>query len=442
MRNKNWALDIPQYDVRAFQKVGRTMALYDSWGSDSSSNPYTSYGNYGGYTTGSDSNATNASEASTAQNDYSGGSDYRTEGRNYANGSTRPVNTSTWSIRGDTVYGNLQDAARDLGVKPSELNARSWAANPLSKVPYLSGLNSFFGRLQDMGLPGYAMTPEERDEAEANRFGSTSGPNPLAAGVPGGASGGAANGGSSGLSIPGIGDGSAASMSSYWQGLMDKYQAPTWQSDPSGLLGASNDMYDYYEKNVQPAFGAFRDQVNQFNDSTYRGQQRGQAMAGVQQSQDLAWRNNMQSLARRGNGLSAGAQAEAAIRMANATSANKVLAAIQSDAALRDAYIKGNKELLTAGNEMGGLAAKFGAVGVDAEKTRNQFALNEAELGLKNRQVFAGLALNEQQGLMDAAIRKYGIDNNVAINESNNDSEILGTVLGSLFSGGIKAITG
>lgn len=75
----------------------------------------------------------------------------------------------SWSQGTDgRTYGNLQDAARDLGVKPSTLNSGD------SNLPgYLGMIAKAAGWLQDQGLPGYAMTPEERQAAqEAGQFGS------------------------------------------------------------------------------------------------------------------------------------------------------------------------------------------------------------------------------------------------------------------------------
>ena len=75
----------------------------------------------------------------------------------------------TWNAGTDgRIYGNIQDAAREMGVKPSEVSAMG--------TPHLPGimglLQSGVGWLQDHGLPGYAMSPEER-AAGGGSYGSS-----------------------------------------------------------------------------------------------------------------------------------------------------------------------------------------------------------------------------------------------------------------------------
>lgn len=87
-------------------------------------------------------------------------------------GNSRAVTPGgSWSQGADgRTYGNLQDAARDLGVKPSTLNSGD------AGLPgYLGMIAKASGWLQDQGLPGYAMTPEERQaERDAGHYSSYS----------------------------------------------------------------------------------------------------------------------------------------------------------------------------------------------------------------------------------------------------------------------------
>jgi len=77
-----------------------------------------------------------------------------------------------WSIGPNgQIYGNIQNAAADLGIRPSQagISIPSWLS---ALSPKLAGMLSGIGSLQDMGLPGYSMTPEER--AIASSFGNSS----------------------------------------------------------------------------------------------------------------------------------------------------------------------------------------------------------------------------------------------------------------------------
>jgi len=87
-------------------------------------------------------------------------------------GSTPISDQRNWSIGPNgQIYGNIQNAAADLGIQPSQTGASvpSWLA---ALSPKLAGMLSGLGALQNAGLPGYSMTPEER--ALADSFGGSS----------------------------------------------------------------------------------------------------------------------------------------------------------------------------------------------------------------------------------------------------------------------------
>lgn len=416
MRNRNWALDIPQYDVRAFQKVGRTMALYDSWGSDSNSPTTVSMSESLATAGVSPSDSVSYSSSSGSSSSV----DYRNEGRNYPTGTTRPVNTSTWSVGADgQIYGNLQDAAKTLGVKPSELNAAAYANNPLLNMfPGLKGMTSFIGKLQDLGLPGYAMTPEEREAQGIYRSPSGYG----AAGNTFASAGDATASDPYGFNTWAPGAGAGAS-SAYGSGLV-----PQYNMDPTGMMG----MGQGYAQHVADTFGPLSQEyvqsVRQLNDPAYQAQQRARAMSSVQQQADAQRGQMTRNL--NGMNISDGRFLAAQTQLANQTALGKVAAAMQSDDSLRKTFLDASKSALTVGTDAAKVGGQLASVGNDAAKAYNNYALESANLGMKAYSL-DGTPLDWAK----LGMQKYGIDNNVAINSSNNDSEILGTVLGAVLGG-------
>jgi hypothetical protein len=154
----------------------------DSSGSEGASAP--SAPSYGGYTTGSTGNATDASGIAAAQAAYASPAASAPSYAGYTTGSTEnarsygdvmnaqaadnaPGGSSFFRSADGRVYGNIQDAAAAMGKKPSEIS--------MMGAPQLPGLlgsiQSGIGWLQDRGLPGYAMTPEERAQRNESQTG-------------------------------------------------------------------------------------------------------------------------------------------------------------------------------------------------------------------------------------------------------------------------------
>lgn len=438
--------------------------------SDDSSNPY-SY--YSGVTSDSDSSDSYRSEGSNYRNStYSSeaGPGYSYSGNGSSQFDTAKVNAAVGAANdwqksltdpafreannitgGYWLGGNwIPGGSASNGMTMSQLkgmidqgrgNERVSDSQTVSQAYGAMQFNNAFSNYLSNGWYGRAaralglqVDPRPQDDPFPESKGSSSS---YAAAAAAGAGLGGGSGFGNGLGIPSLGSGSGADsgMSDYWQGLIDQLQIGDYQQDPTGLVANAKAVSGYFNSDVMPQWGVMRDAVNQYNDAGYQGLMRNRAMVDVASQSAAAESGVQRSMLRRGVNPGSGAYTLGQGQRAAQTALAKVNAAAQSDSALRDAFLKGGTSLLSAGSDMAKSAAALGSVGLDAEKAQNAWGLSAAELGVKNRQGFASLALNDRNAVLDSMIRKYGIDNNVAINQSNQDNELLGTVLGIVFGG-------
>ena len=153
----------------------------------------------------------------------------------------------------------------------------------------------------------------------------------------------------------------------------------------SGLKGIQSYMKDYlpYDKK-------FMGYVDGLGTDAYRSQQRGQAMAGVQQQADSARQQQARKLAAMGINPNSGAYATANAALNGQLALGKVGAAMAADRGARDEWAKGLTTIGAMGERAAGIAQKSGMVGTDLAKV----GLAAADLGATARDRETNAAAN------------------------------------------------
>lgn len=185
---------------------------------------------------------------------------------------------------------------------------------------------------------------------------------------------------------------------------------PEYDADPSGMIAGAKGYMDDYNATYKPYAQKMMAEVDRYGSPEYQAQQRGKAMADVQQQYDNSMGQNTREMARMGVNPSSGRMAAMRNQGAIQSAAAKVNAAAKAEGMAKTAYMSG----LGAVNSMGMDTAKMGQgwanMGNDAAKTKMGYGLGAAELGLKGQVAKS----NDAQGWGKLSMDRYGIDKGVA----------------------------
>jgi hypothetical protein len=411
--------------------------LRDNWGGSSS--------NEGGSSTSvSGSGAGSTGGWSTAGGGGVGPDGTRGTSAGLANITPGSDVQNSWSIDSKTgqVVGNIQAAASALGVKPSQLS--SMPSYLRAMFPMLGLTSQAIGALQDAGLPGYAMTPEERAAAQANAShgGNARTAYDLATSLGGG------NTSQSALdailgSMNHDANNTAQTGWDRWlnvdqptlDGIFQRADATAQNASNQFATNAANDYADYNQY-FRPQYQKLGAYVDQLGSADFMEQQRQQAMEGVQAQAD----SNQQALIRkyRGMGIGSGALQDALASQASEVAKAKVAAATNSDNTLRTMY--GN-----ALGSMGQLGLNLQSAGDTSQKNGIAAGLSTADLATNNAKL--GLSAAQTTGSIidshtNAATGKQNAATNATSVANANDpwTTVLGAGLGAGISAGVKSL--
>lgn len=196
------------------------------------------------------------------------------------------------------------------------------------------------------------------------------------------------------------------------------WTAPTYNADPTGLVAQASGLAGQYAQQGQANYDEMRGLNKLYGSDDYRAQQRGRAMADVQQQADSAYQTAQRDQMRMGVNPASGRMAAMGNQRAMQTALGKVSAAANSDTTLRDTYAKGLASLQTANSDMAKSAQGWSAIGNDASKNNLAWGLGSSELGLQA----ATQNQNNTYNWGSLANQKYGIDRGVF----NNAATIAG----------------
>lgn len=194
---------------------------------------------------------------------------------------------------------------------------------------------------------------------------------------------------------------------------------PEFDADPSGMIAGAKGYMDDYNATYKPYAQKMMAEVDRYGSPEYQAQQRGMAMADVQQQYDNGMRQNTREMARMGVNPSSGRMAAMRNQGAIQSAAAKVNAAAKAEGMAKTAYMSG----LGAVNSMGMDTAKMGqgwaAMGNDAAKTKMAYNMGAAEFGLKGQ--VAGM--DNARGWGQIAANRYATDKGITQTQMNNDAK-------------------
>lgn len=179
-----------------------------------------------------------------------------------------------------------------------------------------------------------------------------------------------------------------------------------YDADPSGMIAAGKSFGDYHAREYAPYEQKLRQEVDRLGSPEYLAQQRGLAMAGVQQQYDNTMRQSARDMARMGVTPDSGRAMALRQQGAVQNAAAKVNAAAQAEGLVRKDYLGGLGAVHTAGMDVSKAGQQWAALGNDATKNKMGWNLGAGELGLK------GFSANQNaaQGWGKLALDKYGFD--------------------------------
>lgn len=276
------------------------------------------------------------------------------------------------------------------------------------------GPNNIFGKDGVISAPATAAVAASTDPNFATRSGSSSGNN----------SGYQAQTGAAAPAAPQniMGDlwSSIGMDPASFGGTATTQRTPiTYQADPTGMMGKAATAYTDYQKSTAPLLDAMGKEVNNLNSTDYLAQQRGKAMAGVQQQSGIALDAQKRDLMRMGVNPSSGRMAAMGNQNAIKTAAAKAQAGAESDANNKKNYIGGMGTMLSSLGDRAKTGYSFGTLGQQSAQNANSF-------NLANDQSNLSWTENAQKYPMQWAqlgLNKYATDKGVAQTQMNLDSK-------------------
>lgn len=231
-----------------------------------------------------------------------------------------------------------------------------------------------------------------------------------------GAQGGGSDGATTTATTPAPDGGALDDIFSHFTGGTSGFTMPAlpdYDADPSGMIAAGKQFRDYHTSEYEPYARKLRQEVDRMGSPEYLAQQRGLAMAGVQQQYDNTMRQSARDMARMGVTPDSGRAMALRQQGAVQNAAAKVNAAAQAEGLVRKDYLGGLGAVHTAGMDVSKAGQQWAALGNDATKNKMGWNLGAGELGLK------GFSANQNaaQGWGKLALDKYGFDKG-AINAS------------------------
>ena len=193
----------------------------------------------------------------------------------------------------------------------------------------------------------------------------------------------------------------------------------TYQADPTGMMGQAAAAYTDYQKGNAPLLDAMGKEVNNLNSPEYLAQQRGKAMAGVQQQSGIALDAQKRDLMRMGVNPGSGKMLAMGNQNAIKTAAAKVQAGGMSDATNKQNYIGGMGTMLSSLGDRAKTGYSFGTLGQQSAQNANSF-------NLANDQSNLSWTENAQKHPMQWAqlgLNKYATDKGVAQTQMNLDAK-------------------
>lgn len=192
-----------------------------------------------------------------------------------------------------------------------------------------------------------------------------------------------------------------------------------YQADPTGLVGQAWQAYTDYKAQSSPWLASMGDEVKRLNSADYLAQQRGKAMADVQQQSDAQMGIAQRNMSRMGVNPSSGRMLALNNQNAMQTAAAKAGAANASDVTNKQNYLSGMGTMLTGLNDQAKTGYSFGTLGQQSAQNANNF-------NLVNDQQNLSWTENAQKYPMQWAqlgLNKYATDKGVAQTQMNLDAK-------------------
>lgn len=192
-----------------------------------------------------------------------------------------------------------------------------------------------------------------------------------------------------------------------------------YQADPTGLVGQAGQAYTDYKAQSSPWLASMGDEVKRLNSADYLAQQRGKAMADVQQQSDAQMGIAQRNMSRMGVNPSSGRMLALNNQNAMQTAAAKAGAANASDVTNKQNYLSGMGTMLTGLNDQAKTGYSFGTLGQQSAQNANNF-------NLANDQQNLSWTENAQKYPMQWAqlgLNKYATDKGVAQTQMNLDAK-------------------
>ena len=194
---------------------------------------------------------------------------------------------------------------------------------------------------------------------------------------------------------------------------------PEFEADPSGMIAGGKGYMDDYNATYKPYAKKMMAEVDRYGSQDYIAQQRGMAMADVQQQYDNSMGQNTREMARMGVNPASGRMAAMRNQGAIQSAAAKVNAAAKAEGMAKTAYMSG----LGAVNSMGMDTAKMGqgwaAMGNDAAKTKMAYNMGAAEFGMKGQIA----SMDNARGWGQIAATNRATDKGITVAQMNSDAK-------------------